>query len=286
MIRLKNVSYLYDAAREPALRDVDLTIPRGGFTSIVGPNGGGKSTLIRLILGLIEPTTGEVRLFGDAPKKTRLRVGYAPQYVRVDARFPISVLDVVLAGRFGANAKSAKSSVSAASAKSAVETRRASRSFADFFQTLFFRFTKTDREIALASLEKMGVADLRARSFGELSGGQRQRVLLARALCSEPELLVLDEPTNNVDPSSAERFYDLLAELNRDASILMASHDLGVVSKRVDSVVCVNRTVHLHPTSEFSGELVRELYRSDVRFVRHDRHNCGEKCDRARENRE
>lgn len=256
MIRLQNVSYSYDAARQPALSDVDLTIPRGEFTSIVGPNGGGKSTLIRLILGLIEPTTGSVELFGGAPKKTRLRVGYAPQYVRVDARFPISVFDVVLAGRFGANETSG-------------------RSFAKFFQTLFFRFTKTDREKALAALEKMGVADLRSRSFGELSGGQRQRVLLARALCSEPELLVLDEPTNNVDPSSAERFYDLLAELNRDASILMASHDLGVVSKRVDSVVCVNRTVRVHPTSEFNGELVRELYQSDVRLVRHD-HRCCE----------
>ncbi|MCF0233782.1 MAG: metal ABC transporter ATP-binding protein, partial [Thermoguttaceae bacterium] len=251
MISLKNVSYYYAGSREPALANVDLTIPRGEFASIVGPNGGGKTTLIRLILGLARPSEGTVELFGGDPEKTRLRAGYAPQQARVDYRFPIAALDVVLAGRFGA-----------------AKNRPAWRQF-------FFRFTKDDREKALAAMEKMGVADLRDRAFGELSGGQRQRVLIARALCSEPELLVLDEPVNNIDPSSAEKFYDLLAELNRSTAILMASHDLGVVSTRVHSAICVNRTVQVHPTSEFDGALVRELYHSDVRLVRHD-HRCSE----------
>lgn len=264
MIRLENVTYSYDADRKPALENVNLTIPRGEFASIVGPNGGGKTTLIRLILGLLKPQTGTVLLFGEAPEKARLRVGYTPQQARVDFKFPISVLDVVLAGRFGTREHSQPA---------------AKKGFADFLATarerLFFRFNADDRQKALAALERMEVADLRDKAFGDLSGGQRQRVLIARALCSEPELLVLDEPTNNVDPSSAERFYETLADLNRDTSILMVSHDLGVVSERVRSVVCVNRVVRIHPTSEFNGDLVRELYRSDVRCVRHD-HRCSE----------
>ncbi|MBQ9800636.1 MAG: metal ABC transporter ATP-binding protein [Thermoguttaceae bacterium] len=264
MIRLKNVTYSYDADRKPALENVDLTIPRGDFASIVGPNGGGKTTLIRLILGLLKPQVGTVSLFGEAPEKARLRVGYTPQQARVDFKFPISVLDVVLAGRFGTREHSQPA------AKKGFE-----RFFASTRERLFFRFNADDRQKALAALERMEVADLRDKAFGDLSGGQRQRVLIARALCSEPELLVLDEPTNNVDPSSAERFYETLADLNRETSILMVSHDLGVVSERVKSVVCVNRVVRLHPTSEFNGDLVRELYKSDVRFVRHD-HRCSE----------
>lgn len=264
MIRLKNVTYSYDADRKPALENVDLTIPRGDFASIVGPNGGGKTTLIRLILGLLKPQVGTVSLFGEAPEKARLRVGYTPQQARVDFKFPISVLDVVLAGRFGTREHSQPA------AKKGFE-----RFLATARERLFFRFNADDRQKALAALERMEVADLRDKAFGDLSGGQRQRVLIARALCSEPELLVLDEPTNNVDPSSAERFYETLADLNRETSILMVSHDLGVVSERVKSVVCVNRVVRLHPTSEFNGDLVRELYKSDVRFVRHD-HRCSE----------
>ncbi|MBR4835251.1 MAG: metal ABC transporter ATP-binding protein [Thermoguttaceae bacterium] len=264
MIRLENVTYSYDAARQPALENVNLTIPRGEFASIVGPNGGGKTTLVRLILGALKPQTGTVSLFGEDPEKARLRVGYTPQQARVDFKFPISVLDVVLAGRFGTR-KTARTST----------PKGLKRFLASASDRLFFRFNSDDREKALAALERMEVADLRDKAFGDLSGGQRQRVLIARALCSEPELLVLDEPTNNVDPSSAERFYETLADLNRETSILMVSHDLGVVSERVKSVVCVNRVVRLHPTSEFNGELVRELYKSDVRFVRHD-HRCSE----------
>lgn len=255
MIRLKNVGYSYGSDVKPALENVNLTIPQGEFASLVGPNGGGKSTLIKLILGLIKPQSGEVSLFGDAPQKTRYRVGYAPQQARVDNKFPINVLDVVLAGRFGAGGDKPNKPWN--------------------WKNLFFRFNSEDKSKALNALEKMGVADLARKSFGELSGGQRQRVLIARALCSEPDLLVLDEPTNNVDPANAERFYELLADLNKTASILMASHDLGVVSKLVDSVICVNRTVQVHPTSEFDGALVRELYHSDVRLVRHD-HRCSE----------
>ncbi|MBQ1338099.1 MAG: metal ABC transporter ATP-binding protein [Thermoguttaceae bacterium] len=256
MIQFKNVSYTYGVNSKPAVQDVTLTIPRGEFVSLVGPNGGGKSTLIKLLLGLLKPQTGSVLLFGESPEKSRYRVGYAPQQARVDFNFPISVLDVTLAGRFG---------VPGASGGEKGPKKR----------LWFQRFARQDKERALAALEKMQVADLSRKSFGDLSGGQRQRVLIARALCSDPDLLVLDEPTNNVDPANAERFYELLSELNRSASIIMASHDLGVVSKLVDSVVCVNQIVHIHPTSELNGELVRQLYSADVRLVRHD-HCCSE----------
>ncbi len=252
MIQLENVSYSYSAERGPALKDVTLTIPRGEFVSVVGPNGGGKSTLVKLILGLLKPQTGAVKLFGESPEKSRYRVGYAPQQARVDFSFPINVLDVTLAGRFGTTSRQ--------------------RSPLRFWGA---RFSKEDKEEAMAALEKMGAADLYKKSFGDLSGGQRQRVLIARALCSNPDLLVLDEPTNNIDPAHTERFYDLLAKLNESASIIMASHDLGVVSKLVDSVVCVNQIVRIHPTSEFNGELVSKLYNADVRLVRHD-HCCSE----------
>ena len=185
MIQFKNVSYTYGVNSKPAVQDVTLTIPRGEFVSLVGPNGGGKSTLINLLLGLLKPQTGSVLLFGESPEKSRYRVGYAPQQARVDFNFPISVLDVTLAGRFG---------VPSASGGEKGPKKR----------LWFQRFARQDKERALAALEKMQVADLSRKSFGDLSGGQRQRVLIARALCSDPDLLVLDEPTNNVDPANAE----------------------------------------------------------------------------------
>ena len=160
MIELKDVSYYYDMGKAPALEDVTITIPKGEFASIVGPNGGGKSTLIKLFLGLLEPTQGSVKLFGDAPRKTRYRVGYAPQQARVDFKFPINVMDVVLAGRFGASGNKAPK----------------------FWGRFFGRFTKEDRERAIAALDKMGVAHLRGKSFGDLSGGAASaRVDRARA---------------------------------------------------------------------------------------------------------
>lgn len=253
MIQLENVTYSYSPDAKPALKNATLTIRRGEFVSVVGPNGGGKSTLIKLILGLIKPQSGVIRLFGESPEKSRPKVGYAPQQARVDFSFPINVLDVTLAGRFG------------------VPDPNGGAPKKHFVP----RFTKQDKEAALAALAKMGAADLAKKSFGDLSGGQRQRVLIARALCADPQLLVLDEPTNNIDPASAERFYELLASLSETASILMASHDLGVVSKLVDSVVCVNQAVHIHPISEFNGKLVSELYNADVCLVRHD-HRCSE----------
>ncbi|MDO5582133.1 MAG: metal ABC transporter ATP-binding protein, partial [Planctomycetia bacterium] len=250
IVELDAVSFAYNT--ESILEDVHLSVLEGEFASIVGPNGGGKTTLVRLILGLLHPQTGTIRLFGGSPKKNRLRVGYTPQHQIVDYRFPITALDVVLTGR-----------INAGSSKGLWES------------LLPFRFSALDREEALAALDLMGIADKKDLSFGSLSGGERQRVLLARALCSRPELLILDEPTNNIDPTGIEILYELLSKLNEKIAILLVSHDLGVVSQFVQSVICVNRKVVVHPTSAFNGTMIREIYGADIRLVRHD-HRCSE----------
>jgi zinc transport system ATP-binding protein len=208
------------------------------LVSLIGPNGGGKTTLFRLLLGLIKPGRGTIRIFGQAPERVRTRIGYVPQYARFDPRFPISVGGVVAMGRLG-NLSTGP-------------------------------YRAADHEAALKALEEVGLADLGSRPFADLSGGQRQRVLIARALASGPELLLLDEPTANVDRTAEARLYELLRELNRRLTILMASHDVGFVTKFVKQCLCVNRNVILHPTAKLDGGIIRDLYGSEMAMVRHD----------------
>ncbi len=238
-ITLDNVSYAY--THHLVLNDANLAVPRGDFAMVVGPNGGGKTTLIKLILGLFTPTSGTVRLFGAPPKQTWSRIGYMPQYTHVDMAFPVSVMDVVLMGRL-------------------TSSRR-------------WRYTAEDREAAHGALEEVGLTDKIKVPFSALSGGQRQRVLIARALCGHPDLLLMDEPTANVDPAAEASIFELLARLNKRMTILVVSHDLGFVSKVVKSVICVNKKVVVHPTSELDGTMINEIYGGDLRMVRHD-HRC------------
>jgi zinc transport system ATP-binding protein len=245
-IALDGVRFSYDGAT--VLEDVTLEIAPRDFVSIVGPNGGGKTTLLKLVLGLLAPAAGRVRVFGQEPAVARRRIGYLPQYASLDPRFPVSVLDVVLMGRLAPG------------------------------RPLGF-FRRADREIALAALADVTLADLRARPFAALSGGQRQRVLIARALASEPDLLLLDEPTASLDVAVEGEFHELLARLAERLGVVLVSHDLGFVSRYVRTVVCVKRKVWVHPTSELTGDLIREVYGTDVRMVRHDRHGCeGGEC--------
>jgi zinc transport system ATP-binding protein len=242
-IEISDLWFSYNAM--PVLRDVNLRIRAGSHACIVGPNGGGKSTLLKLILGLLKPDRGTIRLFGETPEKGRRKTGYTPQYGLFDPKFPATVFDVVLTGRIG---------------------HGGSRG--------------SDRAAAGEALREVGLADLSKRSFAALSGGQRQRVLIARALASEPEMLLLDEPTAGLDIAAEEEFHDLLAHLGRKLTLLIVSHDVGFVSDLVDTVVCVNReTVMVHPTAELTGELFSELYGRDVRLIRHD-HNCLTDCER------
>ncbi len=235
-VDLRNVSFAYGATQ--ALEGVTFSIQRGDFVSVVGPNGGGKTTLLKLILGLLEPDRGEIRVFGRPPQQARRLVGYMPQHARLDLQFPVTVMDVVLMGRLGNGARMGP-------------------------------FRSPDRSAATEALREVGLYEQRGRSLAALSGGQRQRVLIARALACEPELLLLDEPTSNLDPHVESTFQDLLRRLNERLTILIVSHDLGFVSQMVRTVVCVNRRVQVHPTGELTGEMIHQMYDHDVRMVMH-----------------
>ena len=234
--RLENVTFSY--GRYPVLSDVNLTIARGEFATIVGPNGGGKTTLLKLMLGLLSPDTGLVEILGESPAAARAMVGYVPQHAHVDPNFPARVADIVLMGLLGIRAG--------------------------------IRYSKEDRERAAAALESVRLADLARRRLAELSGGQRQRVLIARALVVEPELLLLDEPTAHLDVSMEHSLHDLLGRIRDRVTIVLVSHDLGFVSDYATRAICVKNTVAVHNTCELTGDVVRELYGRDVRMVQHD----------------
>lgn len=236
VVCLRDVSFAYDG--ETVIESANFDIYSGNFVCVVGPNGGGKTTLIKLVTGELEPGAGEVHVFGRAPAAVRHRVGYTPQYLRFDPLFPVSVLEVVLMGRLDHH--------------------------------WLGRYRRRDREAALHALDEVGLADAAHRHFSELSGGQRQRVLIARALVCAPDLLLLDEPTANVDAAVGAKLLDLLARLNASITILMVSHDLRFVSGHVSTVLCVNRRVVAHPTGEVTASVINELYGGGVRVVMHD----------------
>ncbi|MCS7306433.1 MAG: ABC transporter ATP-binding protein [Thermoguttaceae bacterium] len=242
IVELREVHFAYGGL--VVLEGVNLTIWPGEWLLVVGPNGGGKTTLLKLILGLLQPTAGTVRLFGQEPIKTRHRVGYMPQHLQFDALFPVTVMDIVLMGRLGIGGRGPVG-----------------------------WYSKQDRLAAQQALAEVGLAGLENQSFSALSGGQRQRVLIARAICSGPELLLLDEPTAHVDPQAERQLREILQQLHRRMTIVMVSHDLGVVSPQIGSVACVNRHLVVHPTTDLTGEKIWQLYGDDVRIIRHD-HRC------------
>ena len=237
VIRLEGVSFAYNGPQ--ILENVDLSIAKRDFTAIVGPNGGGKTTLLRLILGLLDPDQGQVRVFDHPPREAWRRMGYMPQHANLDPQFPATVLDVVLMGRLGGPRH-------------------------------FGPFRRRDRQIAREKLALVGLEEFSNRSLADLSGGQRQRVLIARALACNPDLLLLDEPTSNLDMRMEHEFLELLQRLNQNLTIVLVSHDLGFVSSLVNHVICVNRKVAAHPTSEITGEVISELYGGNMRLVQHD----------------
>lgn len=239
VIAIKNVQFAYNDVN--VLDSVNLQVKPKDFACIVGPNGGGKTTLIKLMLGLIQPQSGSINIFGQTPKVARSRVGYMPQNSTLDPYFPITVSEVVLTGLIGHG-------------------------------NFFGRFGKNDKIKALSTLKEVGLSDLYKRSFSRLSGGQKQRVLIARALVSSPELLLLDEPTASFDQHSEKDFYDLLGKLNERLTIVLVSHDLTLVSSRVKNVVCVNRKVVVHPTSQIPEEISGDFIDKKMRMILHDQY--------------
>ncbi len=223
---------------EQVLEDVHLLVRELDFIGLIGPNGGGKTTLIKVLLGLLPPTRGEVRVMGLPPREGRRYIGYVPQVVQFDREFPRSVWDVACMGRLG---------------------RRG----------LFRRFTAEDDAIVADALRKVEMLDLRARPIGELSGGQRQRVYGARALATEPAILLLDEPTSSVDPQVRTSIFELLRQLNDHTTILMISHDMSAISSYVKTVGCVNRRLFYHNERQLTPEMLELAYQCPIDLVAH-----------------
>jgi zinc transport system ATP-binding protein len=238
------------------LKDINLSLSEGQFIGIVGPNGGGKTTLLRAILGLMKPTSGRIRIFGRPPEevlKTGTMFGYLPQILKVKPDFPIRVIDVVMMGRYG--------------------------------RVGILRWPREkDREKAIEYLSMMGVEELRDVPFGQLSGGQQQRASIARALAGEPKILILDEPNTGIDVIGQEDFYHLLKGLQKrfGITILMASHDIGAITAYVDEIACLNYSFHYqgHPLGALNENVLTQLYGKNVDLLLHT--DMCEKCERLR----
>ena len=220
-IEVTSVAFSYGGT--PTLENVSFTLEIGGSLGIVGPNGGGKTTLLKLMLGLLVPDKGEIRIFGQPPGEARKQIGYVPQYVDFDRSFPVTALDVVLMGRLG-------------------------------LTRLLGSYRQEDRRLAQQAMEQVGVWHLKQRRLGSLSEGQRQRVLLARALVTEPRLLVLDEPTASVDPVAEQEIMRLLGEMRENMTVIMVSHDLELLTSCVSRLVYVNRQVAPNKRDQIPGE--------------------------------
>ncbi|MEA3640396.1 MAG: ABC transporter ATP-binding protein [Lamprobacter sp.] len=240
VIEIEHLSFAYGEV--PVLEEVNLRVESGEFLGLVGPNAGGKSTLLKLILGLLHPQQGRIRVLGRTPKQARRHIGYVPQYPAFLREFPIRVLDVVLMGRLGLGGNRLQH---------------------------LGTWRRHDRERAQQTLVDVEAGDLAQQPIGALSGGQLQRVLLARALVSEPEVLILDEPTANIDQRMEGEIFELLAKLNQRLTIVVVSHDIGFISSYVSRVACLNRTLLCHQTEAIDPHLINDLYGERVRMISH-----------------
>lgn len=235
-IDIQNVSFSY--GQVPVLQNVNLAVEQGEFLGIVGPNAGGKSTLLKIMLGFLSAPTGSVSIFGESPAQQRQLIGYVPQYPAFSRDFPITVEQAVLLGRLGA-------------------TKR------------FGRYSAADREAAQQALYEVEADQLAKRVISALSGGQLQRVMLARALVSEPKILILDEPTANIDMRLESDIFEHLRALNKRMTIVVVSHDVAFISDYVSRVACLNRTLVCHSTDQIDGQVIQELYGYHVHHVAH-----------------
>lgn len=234
LVKLHNVSVAYEGFE--VLQQVNLTIDSTDFLGVIGPNGGGKTTLVKAILGAV-PYSGEIEFAPELFRDGERLIGYMPQLSGFDRAFPISVEEVVLSGLQG---------------------RRGFRR----------RYTREDRRAACALLEKMGIMEVADHPIGAISGGQMQRALLCRAIISEPRLLILDEPTNFVDNQFERALYQTLRALSEQMAIVMISHDVGTISSLVKEIVCVNRTVHRHHSNRITPEQLAN-YNCPIRLLSH-----------------
>lgn len=230
IIEIKDLSAGYDGRN--VLHDVNLTVYEQDFLGIIGPNGGGKTTLVKCILGLLKPNGGEIT-FHCKPS-----LGYLPQYSSIDRKFPISVEEVVLSGL-------------------------------SIQKSLISRFTPEQRVKGKEIIARMGLEGLERRSIGQLSGGQLQRALLGRAVISDPSVLILDEPSTYIDKRFEARLYELLAEINKTCAIILVSHDIGTVLQQVKSIACVNKTLDYHPDTGITTEWLEKNFNCPIELLGH-----------------
>ena len=235
IIEVSHVYFSFNGT--PILNDVSLNIREKEFVAFIGPNGGGKTTLIKLLLGILKPDRGTIRIMGKPPAKAAHRIGYVPQDVNFNRSFPISVMDVVLMGRL------------------------------QFHR--WTRLSKEDRMAAKKALENLEMLEFQNRKIDDLSGGQRERVFIARALATDPDILFLDEPTANIDSQGRTDLYALLKELNKTKTIFVVSHDTMVLSSYVTSVACVNKNLHYHDDAEITEEMMEMGYHCPVELIAH-----------------
>lgn len=228
---MKNVSFSYD--KQTILEDVNLSFTCKDFLAIIGPNGGGKTTLLKLILGLLTPKSGQVLVFGKTPSPTKSNIAYVPQNTNINLNFPITALDVVLMGRVDGK---------------------------------WFNFlTKKDYQKALSSLEQVGMSEYKNVHIGELSGGQRQRVFMARALCTNSKLLLLDEPTASIDTNGQIQIFELLKSLNETKGIIVISHDINIALGYANRVAHINKSLYMHqvPNQQTKEALLQSFQNID-----------------------
>lgn len=235
-IEIKNLSLSF--GKNLVLDNINFVANEGDFIGLIGPNGAGKTVLTKVILGLCQPDTGFVKIFGESPQKNSHVLGYVPQFARFSATFPMRVIDVVLMGRLG-------------------------------HTKIGRRFSKEDLQKAITWLEKVELLEFKDKQISDLSGGQIQRVLIARALCGQPKILLLDEPTASLDSKVGRSIYQLLAEEAKNTTIIMVSHDLGVISKHVKTIACLNKQLHYHSTKEIPSSTIEHVYGCPVELIAH-----------------
>lgn len=233
-VEMENVSLVVN--KQPVLRDINLTIGEDDFLAIIGPNGGGKSTLLKVILGLLKSDQGRVTVFGNQPGNPHNPIGYLPQHVSFDPDFPINVFDTTLSGRY---------------------------------HGLFKGYTDEDRDRVEKALEEVGMLRYQDRQMSQLSGGQIQRVFIARALVRDPKLLLLDEPMASIDPQMQNSFYKLLSQLRERMAIVLISHDVGAVSTQVENIACLNQKLYYHGPVEDSEEGLEAVYKCPIGYISH-----------------
>ncbi|WP_298071477.1 metal ABC transporter ATP-binding protein [uncultured Bacteroides sp.] len=238
LIEIQHLSAGYD--NRTVLRDVDLTVYDRDFLGIIGPNGGGKTTLIKCILGLLKPQSGSITFHPQRPANGHapLTIGYLPQYASIDRKFPITVQEVILSGLSSCKGLST-------------------------------RFTADERRRAARVIDRMGLKGLEQKAIGTLSGGQLQCALLGRAIISDPEVVILDEPSTYLDRRFEARLYELLTEINRNCTIILVSHDIGTVLQQVKSIACVNETLHYHPDTGITSEWLEQNFNCPIELLGH-----------------